>query len=272
MIVTEVTILVTCFQFALLLERLILQGDEGNNFFVIDQGRLCQQWLGNQCREARSIGEIASIMEHLEQPLSRPRQMWSCGASPQDNSRRILLGSVPRKLKMCEESFSKGSILASLDKWEHLRVADAMELVQSEDRQKTGAGRTRERVLPCFRGFSCYAEASVRRWRTCWSGKIVLVKLSWWWIVHLLPPWLRMACWSVWGWTRGGCIVFSAWARTSSNENASSTAVCVPVYLKSASCASLPASPHSDSPTKMGSVPLCRERWPLASRLLIGFR
>lgn len=40
MIVREVTILVTCFQFALLLERLIQQGDEGNNFFVIDQGQM----------------------------------------------------------------------------------------------------------------------------------------------------------------------------------------------------------------------------------------
>uniref|UniRef100_A0A4W2C6Q2 Uncharacterized protein n=1 Tax=Bos indicus x Bos taurus TaxID=30522 RepID=A0A4W2C6Q2_BOBOX len=49
----------------------------------------------------------------------------------------ILSGSVRRKLKMYEESFSKGSILAFLDKWKHLRVADAMELVQTEDSQKT---------------------------------------------------------------------------------------------------------------------------------------
>ena len=251
-------------------EIVIQQGHERNNFFVIDQGEMevCvnSEWA-TSVGEGRSVGEIASIMEHLEQLPSRPRQMWSCGASSQDNSRRILPGSVPRKLKMCEESFSKGSILAFLDKWKHLRVADAMELVQTEDSQKTGAGRTRE-VLLCFRGFSCYAEPSVRKWRICWSGKIVLAKLLCWWVVHLLPPWMRVACWSVSGWTCRGWNVFSAWVRTCSSETASSTAVLCPC-LSEVCLLCLPAclSP-SRFLMQMGSVPLCRDRWPLVLQLL----
>uniref|UniRef100_A0A4W4E5Q7 cAMP-dependent protein kinase type I-alpha regulatory subunit n=1 Tax=Electrophorus electricus TaxID=8005 RepID=A0A4W4E5Q7_ELEEL len=41
-----------------------------------------------------------------------------------------------RKRKMYEEFLSKVSILESLDKWERLTVADALEPVQFEDSQK----------------------------------------------------------------------------------------------------------------------------------------
>uniref|UniRef100_A0A8C5S121 Cyclic nucleotide-binding domain-containing protein n=1 Tax=Laticauda laticaudata TaxID=8630 RepID=A0A8C5S121_LATLA len=41
-----------------------------------------------------------------------------------------------RKRKMYEEFLSKVSILGSLDKWERLTVADALETVQFEDGQK----------------------------------------------------------------------------------------------------------------------------------------
>ncbi|OXB64820.1 hypothetical protein ASZ78_006558 [Callipepla squamata] len=45
-------------------------------------------------------------------------------------------GSTLRKRKMYEEFLSKVSILESLDKWERLTVADALEPVQFEDGQK----------------------------------------------------------------------------------------------------------------------------------------
>ncbi|XP_016383167.1 cAMP-dependent protein kinase type I-alpha regulatory subunit-like [Sinocyclocheilus rhinocerous] len=45
-------------------------------------------------------------------------------------------GSTLRKRKMYEEFLSKVSILESLDKWERLTVADALETVQFEDGQK----------------------------------------------------------------------------------------------------------------------------------------
>uniref|UniRef100_A0A4W3H8J8 Protein kinase, cAMP-dependent, regulatory, type I, beta n=1 Tax=Callorhinchus milii TaxID=7868 RepID=A0A4W3H8J8_CALMI len=41
-----------------------------------------------------------------------------------------------RKRKMYEEFLSKVSILESLDKWERLTVADALEPVQFEDGEK----------------------------------------------------------------------------------------------------------------------------------------
>ncbi|XP_076852583.1 cAMP-dependent protein kinase type I-alpha regulatory subunit isoform X3 [Brachyhypopomus gauderio] len=67
-------------------ETVIQQGNEGDNFYVIDQGEMD--------------------------------------------------GSTLRKRKMYEEFLSKVSILESLDKWERLTVADALETVQFEDSQK----------------------------------------------------------------------------------------------------------------------------------------
>lgn len=66
----------------------------------------------------------------------------------------------------------------------------AMEPVQAKDRQKTGAGRTREGVVFALEGLAMLSRRSENR--ICWSGKIVLEKLLCWWIVHLLPPWLRV--------------------------------------------------------------------------------
>lgn len=66
-----------------------------NDFFVIDQEEMevlvNSEWA-TSVGEGRSVGEIASIMKHLEQPLSRLRQMWKLWetCSPQDNSRKIL--------------------------------------------------------------------------------------------------------------------------------------------------------------------------------------
>ncbi|CAO2645903.1 cAMP-dependent protein kinase type I-alpha regulatory subunit (Fragments) [Lemmus lemmus] len=53
-----------------------------------------------------------------------------------DDNERSKQGSTLRKRKMYEEFLSKVSILESLDKWERLTVADALEPVQFEDGQK----------------------------------------------------------------------------------------------------------------------------------------
>jgi cAMP-dependent protein kinase regulator len=50
-----------------------------------------------------------------------------------DSYRRILMGSTIRKRKMYDEFLSRVSILESLDKWERLTVADALETVSFED-------------------------------------------------------------------------------------------------------------------------------------------
>uniref|UniRef100_G1RZK2 Cyclic nucleotide-binding domain-containing protein n=1 Tax=Nomascus leucogenys TaxID=61853 RepID=G1RZK2_NOMLE len=48
----------------------------------------------------------------------------------------MIQGSTLRKRKMYEEFLSKVSILESLEKWERLTVADALEPVQFEDGEK----------------------------------------------------------------------------------------------------------------------------------------
>jgi cAMP-dependent protein kinase regulator len=50
-----------------------------------------------------------------------------------DSYRRILMGSTIRKRKMYDEFLSRVSILESLDKWERLTVADALEPVSFDD-------------------------------------------------------------------------------------------------------------------------------------------
>jgi hypothetical protein len=52
-----------------------------------------------------------------------------------DSYRRILMGSTIRKRKMYDEFLSRVSILESLDKWERLTVADALETVSFEENE-----------------------------------------------------------------------------------------------------------------------------------------
>uniref|UniRef100_A0A8C9A0Q4 cAMP-dependent protein kinase type I-alpha regulatory subunit n=1 Tax=Prolemur simus TaxID=1328070 RepID=A0A8C9A0Q4_PROSS len=55
-----------------------------------------------------------------------------------------------RKWKMYEDFLSKVSILESLDKWEHLTVADALEPVQFEDGQKIMVqGKPGDEIFVC---------------------------------------------------------------------------------------------------------------------------
>ncbi|KAM9843573.1 cAMP-dependent protein kinase type I-alpha regulatory subunit isoform 2-T2 [Aulostomus maculatus] len=120
-------------------ETVIQQGDEGDNFYVIDQGEM-DIYVNNtyvtSVGEGGSFGELALIYGTPRAATVRAKSDVKLWGIDRDSYRRILMGSTLRKRKMYEEFLSKVSILESLDKWERLTVADALETVQFEDSQK----------------------------------------------------------------------------------------------------------------------------------------
>uniref|UniRef100_A0A8B9HC02 cAMP-dependent protein kinase type I-alpha regulatory subunit n=1 Tax=Astyanax mexicanus TaxID=7994 RepID=A0A8B9HC02_ASTMX len=120
-------------------ETVIQQGDEGDNFYVIDQGEMDvyvnNAWV-TSIGEGGSFGELALIYGTPRAATVRAKTNVKLWGIDRDSYRRILMGSTLRKRKMYEEFLSKVSILESLDKWERLTVADALETVQFEDGQK----------------------------------------------------------------------------------------------------------------------------------------
>ncbi|XP_078081742.1 cAMP-dependent protein kinase type I-alpha regulatory subunit [Mustelus asterias] len=120
-------------------ETVIQQGDEGDNFYVIDQGEMDvyvnNEWV-TSIGEGGSFGELALIYGTPRAATVRAKTNVKLWGIDRDSYRRILMGSTLRKRKMYEEFLSKVSILESLDKWERLTVADALEPVQFEDGQK----------------------------------------------------------------------------------------------------------------------------------------
>uniref|UniRef100_A0A8C4EZW5 cAMP-dependent protein kinase type I-alpha regulatory subunit n=1 Tax=Dicentrarchus labrax TaxID=13489 RepID=A0A8C4EZW5_DICLA len=120
-------------------ETVIQQGDEGDNFYVIDQGEMDvyvnNEWV-TSIGEGGSFGELALIYGTPRAATVRAKSNVKLWGIDRDSYRRILMGSTLRKRKMYEEFLSKVSILESLDKWERLTVADALETVQFLDGQK----------------------------------------------------------------------------------------------------------------------------------------
>lgn len=116
-------------------EIIIQQGDEGDNFYIIDMGEV-EIYVGGE--KVLSIGEGGSFGE-LALIYGTPRAATVKAASDvklwgidRDSYRRILMGSTIRKRKMYEEFLAKVSILENLDKWERLTVADALEATAFE--------------------------------------------------------------------------------------------------------------------------------------------
>ncbi|XP_054733999.1 cAMP-dependent protein kinase type I regulatory subunit isoform X1 [Anastrepha obliqua] len=117
-------------------ENIIQQGDEGDNFYVIDHGEVevfVNAELVTTIGEGGSFGELALIYGTPRAATVRAKTEVKLWGIDRDSYRRILMGSTIRKRKMYEEFLSRVSILESLDKWERLTVADALEPVSFED-------------------------------------------------------------------------------------------------------------------------------------------
>jgi len=117
-------------------EVIIQQGDEGDNFYVMDQGEV-DVYVNNDwvscIGEGGSFGELALIYGLPRAATIKAKTDVKLWGIDRDSYRRILMGSTIRKRKMYEDFLGKVSILESLDKWERLTVADALEPVQFED-------------------------------------------------------------------------------------------------------------------------------------------
>lgn len=120
-------------------ETIIKQGDEGDNFYIIDSGEVAvyvNNELVTTISDGGSFGELALIYGQLRAATVKAKSDVKLWAIDRDTYRRILMGSTIRKRDMYQEFLSKVSILESLDKWERLTVADSLEPVQFEDGQK----------------------------------------------------------------------------------------------------------------------------------------
>nr|ADD24423.1 cAMP-dependent protein kinase type I regulatory subunit [Lepeophtheirus salmonis] len=117
-------------------EVVIKQGDEGDNFYIIDAGEV-EIYVHNEkvltIREGGSFGELALIYGTPRAATVKAHSNVKLWGIDRDSYRRILMGSTIRKRKMYEEFLSKVSILENLDKWERLTVADALEPFSVEE-------------------------------------------------------------------------------------------------------------------------------------------
>ncbi|KAI0210715.1 cAMP-dependent protein kinase regulatory subunit [Lamellibrachia satsuma] len=120
-------------------EVIIQQGDEGDNFYVLDQGEV-DIYVNNEfvsrIGEGGSFGELALIHGTPRAATVKANTDVKLWGIDRDSYRRILMGSTIRKRKMYEEFLSKVSILENLDKWERLTISDSLETVHFEDGQE----------------------------------------------------------------------------------------------------------------------------------------
>lgn len=89
-------------------------GDEGDNFYVIDQGEVeifVNGELATTIGEGGSFGELALIYGTPRAATVRAKTDVKLWGIDRDSYRRILMGSTIRKRKMYEEFLSRVSIL-----------------------------------------------------------------------------------------------------------------------------------------------------------------
>jgi cAMP-dependent protein kinase regulator len=114
---------------------IIQQGDEGDNFYVVESGE-CEIWIAKEgysplrvsvVREGGSFGELALIYGTQRAATVKAATDVTLWAIDRVTYRRILMGATIKKRKMYEGFLEKVPILAPLNHWERLTVADALE-------------------------------------------------------------------------------------------------------------------------------------------------
>jgi cAMP-dependent protein kinase regulator len=115
---------------------IIQQGDEGDNFYVIHSGTT-EVLIGDEAggepnkvseiTDGGSFGELALIYGTPRAATIKAVTDCVLWAIDRDTYRRILMGATIKRRKKYEAFLEKVTLLSSLDKWERLSVADALE-------------------------------------------------------------------------------------------------------------------------------------------------
>lgn len=114
---------------------IIRQGDEGDNFYVVKEGE-CEIWVSKDGAPAErvmnvgpsgSFGELALIYGTQRAATVKATTNVKLWAIDRITYRRILMTTTMRKRKLYESFLEKVPILAPLQKYERLTVADALE-------------------------------------------------------------------------------------------------------------------------------------------------
>uniref|UniRef100_A0A8P0NY15 cAMP-dependent protein kinase type I-alpha regulatory subunit n=1 Tax=Canis lupus familiaris TaxID=9615 RepID=A0A8P0NY15_CANLF len=260
-------------------ETVIQQGDEGDNFYVIDQGEM-DVYVNNEWAtsvgEGGSFGELALIYGTPRAATVKAKTNVKLWGIDRDSYRRILMGSTLRKRKMYEEFLSKVSILESLDKWERLTVADALEPVQFEDGQKIVVqGEPGDEFFIILEG-----SAAVLQRRSENEEFVEVGRLGPSDYFDCAPDESSSCCHGGGSWPLEVCEAGPTQIRTRSwpvlrypqTKHPAVQQFCVAVCLRWASCASLPTppTPKSRPPScRLLSLPLRSAMWPLVPQLLV---
>jgi len=116
-------------------EVIMKQGDDGDNFYCIDQG-VVDIFISKDGGPSNHFGEIAAGGSFGELALiyGTPRAatiqaktdvvLW---AIDRDTYRRILMGSVMRRRQLYEDFLAGMPLFEGRDRWERLAIADALE-------------------------------------------------------------------------------------------------------------------------------------------------
>eukprot|EP00090_Calanus_glacialis_P019442 TRINITY_DN29875_c0_g1_i1.p1 TRINITY_DN29875_c0_g1~~TRINITY_DN29875_c0_g1_i1.p1 ORF type:complete len:261 (+),score=78.48 TRINITY_DN29875_c0_g1_i1:92-784(+) len=117
-------------------DTIIQQGDEGDNFYIIDQGEVdiyVNDTKVVNLGEGGSFGELALIYGTPRAATVKAASDVKMWGIDRDSYKRVLMDSTVRKRKLYEEFLGTVPLLEHLDKWERLTIADALEAVCFED-------------------------------------------------------------------------------------------------------------------------------------------
>ena len=109
---------------------IIRQGDIGDNFYVIESGRVDVEVDGKRVStigEGGSFGELALIYSVPRAATIKAQSEVKVWVIDGDSYRRLLMNSTIRKRKMFEDFLKQVPVLQTLDEWERLTIADALE-------------------------------------------------------------------------------------------------------------------------------------------------
>lgn len=121
---------------------IIKQGDEGDNFYVIESGQ-CDIFVSSApnsepvkvltLTDAGSFGELALIYGAPRAATVRATRKTRCWALDRSTYRHIMMDSTISKRKLYESFLEQVELLSSLNKYERLTVADALRPCSFED-------------------------------------------------------------------------------------------------------------------------------------------